>query len=323
MKSILRDRSFRLSIILTFIFLTTGFVFLHLGLSDYGWFLFVLLPIVLGLSLGALPSKPLAITGFIICLIVFLFGLVTMGLEGFICVIMILPVVLPLIFLGGIVMHLVKRYHKIKAAEKLPVLILPLFIFLLGAPIEKLMVTDKKKVIEVRSEITLPFSNQQVYDAIKSVDTLIADKPFLMKIDLPVPQKCVLEKEEVGGLRTCYFSGGRIIEKITELEKGKVLKMDVIKYELTGRKWLGFKEAIYLFDSISIDQCKMTRITTYTSELRPRFYWEPIERLGIEQEHQYVFDNLINDLKKQSKGNSFNSNHHHFFSITSFSNHKS
>ena len=39
----------------------------------------------------------------------------------------------------------------------------------------------------------------QVYDAIKSVDTLIADKPFLMKLDLPIPQKCILEKEEVGG----------------------------------------------------------------------------------------------------------------------------
>jgi hypothetical protein len=25
--------------------------------------------------------------------------------------------------------------------------------------------------------------------------------------------------------------------------------MDVINYELTGRKWLVFKEAVYLFDS--------------------------------------------------------------------------
>ncbi len=56
------------------------------------------------------------------------------------------------------------------------------------------------------------------------MDTLVAEKPFLIKIDLPVPQKCVLEKEKVGALRTCYFNGGKIIERITELEKGKTLK---------------------------------------------------------------------------------------------------
>jgi len=35
-------------------------------------------------------------------------------------------------------------------------------------------------------------------------------KPFLMNFDLPIPTKCVLEKEEVGGIRTCYFKGGNL-----------------------------------------------------------------------------------------------------------------
>lgn len=104
----------------------------------------------------------------------------------------------------------------------------------------------------------------EVYEAIKSVDTIDAEKPFLMKLDLPVPQKCVLHEEKVGGLRTCYFEGGQIVEKITVLEKGKILKMDVIDYQLTGRKWLGFKEAIYVFDELADGRTKMTRITTYT-----------------------------------------------------------
>jgi len=148
-----------------------------------------------------------------------------------------------------------------------------------------------------------------VYDAIKSVDTLVAGKPYLMQFDLPIPTKCVLEKEAVGGLRTCYFRSGQlsnadfgsgtIVEKITQLEKAKVLRMDVISYNLIGRKWIGFKEAIYYFDKVGNNQCKMTRITTYTSELTPRIYWEPLEKLGIRQEHDYVFANLANDLKKK------------------------
>jgi hypothetical protein len=78
--------------------------------------------------------------------------------------------------------------------------------------------------------------------------------------------------------------------------------MDVIDYQLTGRKWLGFNEAIYLFDELENGQSKMTRITTYTSELYPRFYWEPLEKIGIEQEHEYVFRNLVKDLETKDGG---------------------
>ena len=151
----------------------------------------------------------------------------------------------------------------------------------------------------MKTEKTFPYLPEQVYHTIKSVDTLIARKPFLMKLDLPIPEKCVLESEEVGGLRTCYFSGGTITERITQLEVGKVLKMDVIDYQLTGRNWLGFNEAIYYFEEVVGGKCKLTRITTYTSKLKPRFYWEPLERIGITQEHDYVFESLSNDLKKK------------------------
>ncbi|WP_400191074.1 hypothetical protein [Hymenobacter sp. B81] len=148
-----------------------------------------------------------------------------------------------------------------------------------------------------------------MYDAIKSVDTLDAAKPYLMYFDLPIPTKCVLEKETVGGLRTCYFHAGKssthdfgsgtIVERITALERGKVLKMDVVDYQLVGRNWLGFKEAIYYFDAVGRNRCKMTRVTTYTSVLTPRFYWEPLEKLGISQEHDYVFANLVKDLRQK------------------------
>jgi len=84
-----------------------------------------------------------------------------------------------------------------------------------------------------------------------------------------------------------------------ELERGKILKMVVTDYQLTGRKWLGFKEAICLFDKVSDNKTKLTRITTYTSELRPRVYWQLLEEIGIQQEHDYVFRNLEKDLKEK------------------------
>lgn len=309
MKEILKDRSFQLSIILTLIFLGTGIAFLFFGLVDYSWVLFVLLPIVLGVSIGAMPNKKYILRAALISAAIILICLVIPGLSGLICIVMAMALVAPFIFLGYVISHLVKRYKQIKGTNRLSVLVLPIIPFLIAAPTEHFLKKDKEVIIEVKTEQVFNYTPEQVYDAIKSVDTLDAEKPFLMSFDLPVPTKCVLEKEEVGGIRTCYFKGGNfsngdfgggtIVEKITELQRGKILKMDVTDYNLIGRKWLGFKQAIYYFDKVDDHSCKLTRVTTYTSVLTPRWYWQPMEELGIRQEHDYVFSNLTNDLGKK------------------------
>ncbi|MDB5267877.1 MAG: polyketide cyclase [Hymenobacter sp.] len=307
MRKLLADRSFQLAIGLTLLFFGTGIVFLLLGLASYGWMLFILLPIVLGISIGAMPNKKYTLQGALLAAALVLLGLFIPGLSGLLCIVMTLPIIVPLIFLGYVISHLARRYRQLSASNRVPVLLAPLLLFVVGAPAEKYATQDQQAVTTVSTERVYPYSPEQVYDAIKSVDTLDAPKPFLMNFDLPIPIKCVLEKEAVGGLRTCYFKGGRlsnadfgggtIVERITALERGKLLKMDVVSYNLVGRKWLGFKEATYVFEKVGADSCKITRLTTYTSVLQPRQYWEPLEKLGIRQEHDYVFDNLAKDLR--------------------------
>ncbi|MGI4871930.1 MAG: hypothetical protein ACRYFX_12230 [Janthinobacterium lividum] len=309
MKNIIQDRSFRLAIGLTLLFLSTGIVFLFMGLAQYGWVLFVLLPIVLGLAIGAMPNKKYTLRGVLGATVLFLLALYVPGLSGLLCILMVLPLVVPLIFLGYVVAHLARRYRQLPPTNRVPVLVLPLAIFLLAAPVETYFTKSEQSIVTVKTEQVFAYSPMQVYDAIKSVDTLDAPKSLLMRLDLPVPTRCVLQKEAVGGLRTCYFQGGRlsnrdfgggtITERITALRKGKLLEMKVIDYNLVGRKWLGFRDASYYFDPVGADSCRLTRITTYTSVLRPRRYWQPLEVLGIRQEHEYVFANLARDLRQQ------------------------
>lgn len=307
MKEIIKDKSFQLSIALTTIFIGTGIAFLFLGLVDYSWVLFGLLPIVLGVAIGTMKVRKYAFLGAIATTILLLIAIYIPGLSGIICIVMAIGLVVPIIFLGYVIGRLVQRYRAIRETNQLSVLILPLIPFLILAPTEHFLKKEKETVMGVRTEKIFAYSPEQVFDAIKSVDTLDAEKPFLLKLDLPIPTKCVLEKEEVGALRTCYFKGGRfsnadfgggtITEQVTAIERGRILKMDVLDYKLVGRNWLGFKEAIYYFEPAGNNGCKLTRVTTYTSVLTPRFYWEPMERLGITQEHDYVFNNLEKDLR--------------------------
>ncbi|MFT5338269.1 MAG: hypothetical protein ACI9YL_002286, partial [Luteibaculaceae bacterium] len=206
------------------------------------------------------------------------------------------PLIIGAILLGVLVKYLMAKFRKKKEPNLLKSSVLPFCIFLFLGVVENSLTSDQKELVEISSVISLPYSTMAVYEAIKSVDTLDAPKPFLMQLDLPVPLKCVLVEEKVGGLRTCYFEGGQIVERITELEPGKSLKMDVIDYQLTGRSWLGFERAIYLFEVAEGNTTKLTRITSYTSNLFPRVYWKPLEKIGIEQEHEYVFRNLVKDL---------------------------
>jgi hypothetical protein len=296
-------KEFVTSIIISLTFLSLGFLLLHYELIGYGLSFFVFLPFALGYILGKSTIKAISLWSLIISLIIFFFLLLAGELEGMVCILMAMPLIIGAVALGALFKYIIKKQQKNDKKENIiKSSILPFCLFLIFGFAETELTKNDNNIIEIKSEIIVPYSAMNVYETIKSVDTLDAKKPFLMKLDLPIPKKCILEEEKVGGIRTCYFEGGRIVEKITELEKGKILRMDVIDYQLTGRKWLGFKEAIYLFDELKNGQTKMTRITTYTSELYPRFYWKPLEKIGIEQEHEYVFSNLIKDLKEKYGG---------------------
>lgn len=297
---IITDKSFQKAFLVCLIFLIAGYVMLKLGLANYGLFLFIILPLGLGFSLNALPNWKWVVYGAAVALVSFLLSIVVAGLEGLLCVAMAVVAILPFIFLGYALAFLVTRYRKLEKEHKFKVLLFPLVVFIFGAPIEKWMTAAPER-FEIKTEILLPYSSTEVYNAIKSVDTLTGQPTILMKLGLPIPRKCVLEKETIGGKRTCYFDGGTIEEVITHLEKGRTLDMDVVDYNLTGTNWLNFHRAIYKFEAIAESQCRLTRITVYSSTLRPEFYWRPLTEEAINEEHGYVFKNLERDLMNLTK----------------------
>jgi len=237
-------KEFVLSIIISLTFLSLGFSLLHYQLIGYGLSFFVFLPFVLGYILGKSTIRKFSLYGLIFSLTLFFILLLVGGLEGMVCILMAMPLVLIAVALGYAIKRLIERSKKINQSNDIiKSSILPLVLFLGFGFLEKELTKNDKEIISVKTEMVFPYTASEVYETIKSVDTLIAEKPFLMRLDLPIPYKSILEKEEVGGLRICYFTGGTITERITELEKAKVLRMNVIDYNLTGRKWLGFKRS--------------------------------------------------------------------------------
>ncbi|MFN4257084.1 MAG: polyketide cyclase, partial [Saprospiraceae bacterium] len=173
----------------------------------------------------------------------------------------------------------------------------PLLILLVFGKIEHWM-TLPPEVASVTTRLEFPFSAEQVFDEVKAMDTLDAEKPLLLQVGLPTPYKCVLEADSVGAKRICVFPDGRIVSQLTEFDRPNSFKMNVLEYSLTGLRWFRFESASYALTQKG-DTTQLSRTTSYSSTLKPRLYWQPLEIWAIEQEHRFVLESVKKNLMKQ------------------------
>lgn len=296
-----KKTQFLTAALLSFSLSVLGFTLFYFELIGLGYTFFIIVPLSIGYFLGLKPDLGLAfIISVMVGLAAFFFLLITSQLDGLICVVILLPLFIPLIFLGiwlGYVLR--KKYHKNGKSDIIKISLYPLIVLLFSGGIEHFFGSKYEEGM-VKSVIDLPYDAATVYDYIKSVDTLEGKKSWLMALGLSVPQKCVLEQEEPGAKRTCYFEDGTIEEKVIDIKRGEYIKMKVTDFKLPGFRWIKFDDAVYLFtqkDNIT----RLTRITTYRSQLKPRFYWEFWERQAIKAQHEYVLTDLRRRLDADAK----------------------
>jgi hypothetical protein len=265
-------------------------------MAIYGISLFCLLPIAIGISSGILPDRRWAIFGTIVSLAIFLILLLTGQAEGFICILMAIPVVAGFIFLGYLIAYVIRKLLDKKPDNKVSVSLFYPFLIFLAANFAEVFWGNSEIRDEVVTSMSVAYAPEKVYDKIINVDTVNVETGFLHKLGLPTPRKCILTAEKTGGKRICIFEEGTIIETIKEYKKGELLKMDVSEYKMPGMRWLVFDEDIYTIKKTA-NGSAITRTTTYHSQLKPRFYWKFIENLTIGAEQEFVFRNLQKDLK--------------------------
>lgn len=280
--------------------LLLGFLLLHFGLVDYGNTFFVVFPLAVGFSIGTHPT-PAQRGGLLVALIALIFfGFLLAGqLEGLVCVAMALPIFLISMLCGYFALRFWRKHKEPRdkprdISDHLVNSFSPLFVLLLLNPVEQSLLPEPE-VVEIETSVLLPYAPAIVFDQVKAMDKLDAEKPWGIWLGLPAPYRCILEADTIGAKRHCLFNNGSIIAEITRYEKGKVLEMDVVDYNLTGREWFRFVDATYTFQQEG-SQTRITRTSSYRSVLQPRFYWEPMEKWGIEQEHQFVLASLRKNI---------------------------
>lgn len=270
-----------------------GFLLINDRSGGMGATLFLLLPFATGIATALVArGRTMILASLVIGLIICSAILIATGKEGWVCVLMSAPLIALGLTLGALLGAFIRRRISDESSRPpvvnlLLLCVLPLF--LMGANRIEEPSRRTPRAETFTDVLVLDAAPEKVWNAVKSMDRVNAHKGFLMTIGLPVPVSCSVDNEAVGGTRTCYFESGYIKERITEWDPPRLMKLEIVSWDVPGRPWLDFKDASYEFHQEN-GKTIMTRSTTIVSHLLPVWYWRPMEKIGVETEHEYLFE---------------------------------
>jgi hypothetical protein len=269
-----------------------GFFFAKASNPGMGWLMFLLVPVTAGFAVALVTRPPnTSLAAAWIAILPTLLTLITLRLEGTICALMALPWLAGGVALGVVIGRAVRPESNLNATSGKLLAVIPL-VLIAAKRIEKPIV-DQVRIETISTTVWVGNPPERTWSEIQSIDSIHATKPWLMRIGLPIPQRCSLEKAAVGARRTCYFDKGYIEETVTQWDPPRSMALQIDRTHMPGRHWLGFENASYRLEADG-SGTRLTRTTVISSHLYPSWYWRPLERMGVEQEHRYLLEDVAN-----------------------------
>ena len=277
------------------VFFLAGYLLCVGDHESYGVAMFLLMPALSGLAIAVVVKRASLLAS--CCVMAMIIGmglLVGTGFEGYICVLMALPIVIVSMAFGALLGYFARQYvldegpHE-QRSKLLLLLVIP-FVMAASHQLERPTIS-RQRIETFSSQIHVETSPPKTWKRLARMPHMMGEQPLLLRAGLPVPYQCTLDVEAVGGIRTCHFNQGIIRQQVTEWQPPRRMEVDIVESTLPGRKWLTFVDASY--DLIPEGEgTRVVRRSTIASRLYPRWYWRPFEAWGVQSEHTFVLSTL-------------------------------
>jgi len=280
--------------------------------SSYGWSLFLGLPVLVSFlsSLIYCRTGPgtwaasygvslLAILGLGCLILVF-------AIDGFICLLMALPLAAALALLGSTLGYLLGKCLTRGFARTLPLLLTFGFPFLVGFESHH---RPPAPLHEVTTRINIPAPIQSVWNEVIAFDRIRTPPSGIFRCGIAYPIQARINGTGKGAIRHCIFSTGPFIEPITKWEAPHLLEFDVTSNPPAMKEFSpwGHIDTPHLHGTFNSehgrfrlykegDQCVLEGTTWYRQTILPDFYWHVISGHIIHQIHLRVLEHI----KRQS-----------------------
>lgn len=236
------------------------------------------------------------------------------GLEGTICLIMTIPIYLPLASLGGIlggIYFTSVDSNRMNSFALGGLLLLP---FLVSGVEERYPLDDK--ILQVNTSILINAPSEIVWSQITRIPKITEpQESFFYAMGFPRPVEATLSYEGIGGIREAKFEKGLMfLETITDWEKEKKLTFKIrsepVNTPLTtldshvvvGGRYFDTLIGQYEIEKISANQIRLHLFSRYRLSTRFNFYaevWSDFLMRDIQQ-------NILRVIRSRSEGLSSN-----------------
>jgi hypothetical protein len=277
------------------------------GFKSYGAVLFFGTPVMMGMVAGFLYNRPLAhstAATLKLGLIVMLVSggvLLALAFEGLICLVMAVPIVMPMTLAGAVMGKWIAEATNAAVGHLAAlVLVLPL---LAGA--ESLVGVVPEYEILTVVEVAAP--PEAVWRRIVEFPDIPPPEDWFFRCGIACPLRARIEGTGVGAVRHCEFTTGDFVEPITVWDEPRRLAFDVVDQpdpmvelspwrhvhppHLHDRSLQSRRGEFRLVD-LGAGRTRLEGRTWYVFDMHPQRYWTLWSDFTIHRIHRRVLDHI-------------------------------
>jgi hypothetical protein len=288
-------------------------------LRNYGWGLFVALPFAMGfaaaLIYGARQPRSLGSCMGVACLSITLLGIGLLGLavEGMFCLLMALPIALPLAAFGGAFGYLVHRRRWFP--DGAPALLSALLILVTGVQWTEHVTAPAPPVYVVRTTIDVDARPERVWQRVVSFSEIPPPTEWMFRSGIAYPIRAGIQGAGVGAERHCVFSTGAFVEPIEVWDEPRRLKFSVTSNPAPMEEWTPYAHVEpphlhgflvsnggqFLLTPLPNGGTRLEGTTWYRHSLWPAAYWRLWSDAIIHQIHRRVLRHIREEAENQAQ----------------------
>ncbi len=272
----------------------------------YGLGLFIALPFCLGflsvLIYNSSGTKSFRSSIGVAALSVVIPGiaLLSFAMEGLGCLVMALPLALPLACLGGAIAWSIQ--DGIGAREGMSAMLILLFVFPPGVMCAESLVAPEPPLLSVRTAVDIDAPPDTVWRHVVSFSDLPAPDEWIFHTGIAYPVRASIAGAGPGAIRRCEFSTGPFIEPIQVWDQPRLLRFSVTKNPAPMEEWtpyrqihprhlddfLASRQGQFLLTPLPGGGTRLEGTTWYTHNLWPAEYWQVWSDFIIHKIHRRV-----------------------------------
>jgi uncharacterized membrane protein YhaH (DUF805 family) len=285
-------------------------------LQAYGWGVFVALPFTMGFASATIYGirRPPTVSGYISAalLSVAVLGgaLLATAVEGAVCLIMALPLALPLAAFGGGLAYCIQAVRWVR--KDAPAVLGMALLFVPGVEWSEHKFNPPPETFVVRSSIEVHAPPEKVWQQVVAFSEIGPPSELLFRAGVAYPIRAEMLGSGVGAERHCVFSTGAFVEPIEVWDAPRRLKFSVTSNPPPMQEWSPYSHidtphlhgflvsegGQFLLTSLPDGGTRLEGTTWYRHGLWPSNYWRVWSDAVIHRIHMRVLTHIRDEVEK-------------------------